>query len=157
VSGFLGRRSAQREGGSRTRMTRPLSIALLVLFARLDVTGQPAPLRVVHYDAYLEPNPATGTTAGRVTLTVAPAHDTTETLTLDRGDLEVESVDEEGFTRQFEQRGKTLMVTLPPRSAHLYLRLRGRPVLRRDRSVPWHHAPVSRRRLHTSPVARCLQ
>ena len=102
-----------------TRDTRVAAI-LLVLCA-IQGPGQaqsrepwgPRPFSVAHYDVQLEPGLDSRTIVGTVALSVVLHGDNVDTITLNRGTLEIESVRERGSARSFVVDGSRLRIALP--------------------------------------------
>ena len=76
-------------------------------------SGEPAAIDVVHYDAALEPDLQAGTVAGAVTIRVA-ATTSTDTITLDRGALDIDSVRIGAVNQRFDLVGRQVVVHLVP-------------------------------------------
>jgi aminopeptidase N len=93
------------------------------------VAGAP----IVHYDVQLEPSLESRSVTGTAVLTVIPARDGLETITVSRGRLEIDRVSENGAARMFTTTGDQLVITLP----------RARSGRRRTVTVAFHGAPRS--------------
>ena len=123
----------------KTRETRVAAI-LLVLCAiqgpghaqSLESPGS-RPFSVKHYDVQLEPRLESRTIIGTVVLSVVPHGDAVETITLNRGTLEIESVQERGSARSFVVDGNRLRIALP----------RGRPEQARTLAIAYRGSPKS--------------
>lgn len=88
-------------------------------------------LTVGHYDVQLEPNLASRSIAGTAVVTIIPAHDGVETVTLNRGNLDIDRISENGSAREFKPPGNQLVTTLP----------RVRSWRRRTVTIVFHGAP----------------
>jgi aminopeptidase N len=92
---------------------------------------------IAHYDVQLEPRLDSRTVTGTVTLSVASQSDDVApagaTIALNRGRLEIDSVQEDGRDRAFVIDGNQLRITLP----------RGRANAIRAVAVRYHGAPSS--------------
>jgi aminopeptidase N len=114
-------------------------VALGCVIATVARAQSPAigvrPFSVTHYDAQIEPRLESRTVTGTVTLSVVMSRIDAEpadaTITLDRGRLEIDSVEEGGRARAFVTDGSRLRITLP----------RGRANARRSLTVRYHGAP----------------
>lgn len=88
---------------------------------------------VGHYDVQLEPRLESRTVTGTVTLSVVVNGDDVETITLNRGRLEIDSVQEDGRARAFVIDGNRVRIRLP----------RDRANEPRLLTVTYHGAPSS--------------
>ena len=79
--------------------------------ARLD---SPRQFEVTHYDVLLEPHIDTKEVSGTVMLTVTALDPRADTLVLNRGNLEVESVEEGGAPLRFTQEPSLVRITVSP-------------------------------------------
>jgi aminopeptidase N len=87
------------------------------------------PFSVTHYDVEIEPRLESQTITGTATLTLAFIRDLVQTITLDRGRLEIDGVEEDGRPRAFSVEGSRLRLLLPRGKANekrtLTVRYRG--------------------------------
>ena len=88
---------------------------------------------VTHYDVELEPRLESRTVTGSVTLSVVLHRDDVETIALNRGSLEIDTVREGGRAHPFLIEGNRVRITLP----------RGRPNQTRTLTVTYHGMPAS--------------
>jgi hypothetical protein len=89
--------------------------------------------RIIHYDVLLESNLELRSITGTAVLTVIPARDGADTITLSRGSLGIDRVSENGAARTFTATKDQLVIALP----------RGRSWRRRTVTVAFHGAPRS--------------
>ena len=88
---------------------------------------------VTHYDVELEPRLESSTVTGSVTLAVVLHRDDVETIALNRGSLEIDTVREGGRAHPFLIEGNRVRITLP----------RGRPNQTRTLTVTYHGMTAS--------------
>ena len=93
----------------------------------------PRAFDVTHYDVLLEPRLESRTVVGVVALSVVLHRDDLETVVLNRGSLDIDSVREGGQDRPFLLEGNRVRITLP----------RGRPKQTRTLTVAYHGTPKS--------------
>jgi aminopeptidase N len=88
---------------------------LLASALAVDARAQPTarPFDVLHYEARIEPDIATRSLQGRVSITVVATSDTQQALSLDCGNLTIDAVRERAQSREFAQEGRRLDVRLP--------------------------------------------
>jgi aminopeptidase N len=92
--------------------------------------GATAPIGVTDYDVYLEPDPAAKTVSGVVTLTLSRKARSGDTVLLDRGELDIETVVGAGARLRFELSPRKVLVWLADtaeRPRQLTIRYRGAP------------------------------
>ena len=87
---------------------------------------------MTHYDVQLEPQLASRTVTGTVTLSVVLHREDVEAVVLNRGSLEIDSVREGGQARPFVLEGSRVRITLP----------RDRPNEPRTLTVAYHGMPA---------------
>jgi aminopeptidase N len=103
-------------------MPTPRSSWLLLLLAAWcattaraqSVDGGTASFTVGHYDVQLEPDLESRRITGMAVLTIIPAHNGVEAITLNRGNLDIDTVSENGAAREFAAAGNQLVIMLPP-------------------------------------------
>src|SRR5688500_18095753 len=78
-----------------------------------SVDGGTASLTIGHYDVQLEPDLESQSITGTAVLTIIPAHDGVETITLNRGNLDIDTVSENGAAREFAAAGNQLVIMMP--------------------------------------------
>ncbi len=112
-------------------------LALCALSPRGDAqpreSGVPRAFSVTHYDVQLEPRLESRSVTGTVTLSLVPHREGVETISLNRGRLEIDGVQEDGRARAFVVDGNLVRITLP----------RGRLNQTRALTVTYHGAPSS--------------
>ena len=106
---------------------------ILILAYLQESRSDPQGFSITHYDVQLEPRLESRTVTGTVTLSVVTHRDDAETIALNRGRLEIDSVEEDGRDRAFVIDGNRLRITLP----------RGRANATRTVTVSYHGAPSS--------------
>jgi aminopeptidase N len=119
----------------RRCLAQILASGLGVLVIAADGHAQSPSLRdersfsVTHYDVEIEPRLESQTLTGTATLTLAFTRDLVQTITLDRGRLEIDGVEEDGRPRAFTAEGSRLRLILPRGKANekrtLTVRYRG--------------------------------
>lgn len=88
------------------------------------------PIAARHYDAYLEPDLEAQTIRGVVTLTLNRPGSPGESLSLDRGALEIESVEGDGHALPFETPARHVVIRVADARVHprrISIRYRGAP------------------------------
>ena len=99
------------------RSAGALCASLVLVFFGAHVHAQaPKPARpfaVTHYDVALEPQLSTGSVSGVVRLSVTFHDDESDTISLNRGALEIDSVREGAADRRFAVDGNRVRITLP--------------------------------------------
>jgi aminopeptidase N len=103
------------------------------LHAQSATAREERPYSITHYDVQLEPRLDTRTVTGSVTLSVVLHREDVETIALDRGRLEIDSVQEAGQSRAFVVDGNRVRMTLP----------RGTANQTRTLTVRYHGSPSS--------------
>ncbi len=91
------------------------------------------PFSVTHYDVQLEPRLDSRTVIGTVTLSVVLHGDAVDAIALNRGSLDIDTVEEHGSTRSFVVDGNRLRIVFP----------RGRPGQARTFTITYHGSPKS--------------
>ena len=102
----------------RLRWAAALAAALLAVPAAAAAQGAPAAraganLDVLHYTARIEPDIATKTLRGQVSIRLALRADGAQHLEFDAGELEIDKVSEHGQALNFEKTEQRLRVRLP--------------------------------------------
>jgi aminopeptidase N len=105
----------------------------VAVHAQTPGTRGEQPFSVTHYDVRLEPRLESRSLTGTVTLTVVVHRDDVGTIALNRGRLEIESVQEDGRARAFVIDGNLVRITLP----------RGPLDETRALTITYHGAPSS--------------
>jgi aminopeptidase N len=100
-------------GGACVRSLRFLTVVLSLLFISSPTNGESAGFDVLNYDAEIEPNMASQTIKGTVSIRFTSRVDSLSEITLDAQELQVEEVSENGSALQFEAKEGRILIRLP--------------------------------------------